>query len=120
MRAEDLDLMLELVGEPRVVGVEQSHILAPGVLEPQVAGGAHAAILMPRVLQVADALRLPFGVATGDVSAAVVGAVIHQQELPVRVRLSDHAPDGLIQKALTVQEDRDDRHQWRVHPSPVA
>ena len=119
MRLEDLDLTRELPGQPDVIGIEQGEVLAPGVLESEVPGGAHPVVAMPRVLQVAHAVRLALGPAAGERAAAVGGAVVDQQQLPVRVGLRDHALDGLIQEALSIQEDRDDRYQRRrAHASP--
>ncbi len=111
MRLEDLDLTRELPGEPDIIGIEQGEVLASSVVQPEIPRRAHPMVAMPRVLQVAHAVRLALGPAAGERTAAVGGAVVDQQQLPVRVGLRDHALDGLIQKALSIQEDRDDRYQ---------
>ena len=119
MRLEDLDLTRELPGQPDVVGIEQGEVLAPGIVESEVPGGAHAVVPMPRVLQVANAVRLALGPPAGERGASVGGPVVDQQQLPVGVGLRNHAPDGLIQEALSVQKDRDDRYQRSsAHESP--
>ena len=121
MRLEDLDLTRELAGQPDVVGIEQREVLAPGIVKSEVPGGAHAVVAMPRVFQVANAVWLALGPPAGERAAPVGGPVVDQQQLPVRVGLRDHALDGLIQEALSIQEDRDDRYQGSsAHESPRA
>ena len=69
---------------------------------------------VPWVLQVSDLSRMPRDKALCDLGRGRPGAVVHQQQLPVGISLGDDAIDGLGQKLLAIQENRDDRYARRA------
>src|SRR5207249_489782 len=69
-----------------------------------------------RVLKVAHPPGVLLLIAPGDLSAAVRGAVVHQEQLPVDVVLREDALDGLLDEPRGVQEDDDGGDEWPVHP----
>jgi hypothetical protein len=66
------DLMLQVIWEPHVVGVQECHQLSIGFGNPQIAGGAHAAVGVTRMRQVAHLAWMTSQPRLGH-SGAVVG-----------------------------------------------
>ena len=112
---EESDLLLQLVGFPGVVRIEEADVLAVGVREPEIARRAHAAGLVARMLDVADAVGKTLRVVARDLRAAIRRAVVDEDDLPRRVRLCPHAVDGFGEKAFLVEKDHDARDERLGH-----
>jgi hypothetical protein len=104
---EVVELSLQLLGQPTVVGVHEGQVPAAGVLDPEVAGSARA-----------DPRGRPQDANTGvfeplrDRDGAVAGCVVDDHEGQVAVRLGQHAPRCLTERLLPVV----DRHHHRDVP----
>ena len=89
------------------------------MLQAQVPRGAHAQIGAARMAKQPD-LAWPAGrVAAGDPGAAVLRAVVHEQQLDLRMGLGEHTVDRLGQEALSIEED-DDRADQARDRRPIA
>jgi hypothetical protein len=114
---QQIDLPVELLGDPDIVAIQERDHLAAGMGEAQVARCTHAPVRAIRVLQVANPVGVLRRTASRDRGRAVGRAVIAQQQLPRRVGLREHALDRLRKEAFFVVEDRDDGDQ-RLRPHP--
>src|SRR3712207_5555675 len=111
MGIQDRYLLLQLVRQPGVIGVQEGDVLAPSVGYAKIAGSAPSPVLVPRVLQVAHLLGVPLSIPQGDLGATVGRTVVHQQEFPVIVALGQHALDRLLDELLLIEEGSDYRDQ---------
>ena len=101
------------VGGDPVVAVHKLQVLAPGLLHAQVPRVGHAAVFLvdhpyPPVLP---------GIAVADGRGAVGGAVVHQQQLKVRIFLAQDAVHAPAQIFLRIVHRHDDAHRYR-HADP--
>jgi len=80
----------------------------------EVARRAHASSAVLRMVEITDPIRVPDSVAACQLARAISGAVVNEQQLPVGVRLVKDAVHCLCEKSLSVQKDRDDRHERLV------
>ncbi len=100
--------------QPHVVAIEEPDVDPRGDAHAEVARLAHAAVDVPGVFDVADPVGPGRRPLRGDGRAAVRGAVVDEDQLPlVEALLVDHAADGLVDEPLTVEEDEDARHDGR-------
>ncbi len=111
VRIQDGQLLLQLVRKPDIVGIQKGDVRAGCFSNPQVPRGAHPPVLAPRVVQVANPAGIHVDERAGDLRTSVVRAVVNEQQFPVRIRLSQHALDGYLEKRLGVQEDDDHRDE---------
>jgi hypothetical protein len=108
MRIEDRDLLFKLSGKPNVIGVQERHTRAVGVTDAEVPRCAHPPVCVARVFEIPDLLRKSRGQVHGNRGALVGGAVIHEEQFPIRRCLSEGAGDRIPEEPRSVQEDDDD------------
>jgi len=107
MRFHHRHLLLELPRQPDVIRIEECDILPSRVTHPEIARRARAEVPMALVLQVSDPALMRVRVLQGDRRAAVARAVIHQQQLPVGVRLGGYTLDRFAKELLPVEKRND-------------
>ena len=76
--------------------------------------GAGAQVRAAFVDEITDALGIEGGVVPRDVGAAIGGAVVAEEQLPMRVRLRPHAFDRLGEVRTDLEERHHDRDERRV------
>ena len=104
MAREELGLLLQLAGEPDIVGVQKGDVLARRMGVAEIARGADPVSPTVGMAQVGDATAFVSGVVGGDLRASVGGAIVDEQQLPVRIGLREHALDRLAEERLAVEE----------------
>src|SRR5690606_10350542 len=116
MRVEELDLLLELLRMPHVVGIEIRDQLAGGDGERFVAGRGYAGVRLPEE-------RDPRSVRFEDPRRIVARAVIDDDDLVVGIRLRERAldrradvPGGVVRR----DDRRDPRHDAFSSPGSVT
>jgi len=108
VRVERRDLHLELVRQPDVIRVEERDQLTARGGDCEVARRAVPAVLTAWVREQPDTTGVRAGEPPRGVGAGVRRAVVDEQQLPVLVRLRDHALDRLGEVRLAVLEGDDD------------
>src|SRR5206468_11729684 len=101
---DGLGLLLQLAGEPDIVGVQKGDVLARRMGVAEIARGADPVSPTVGMAQVGDAPAFASGVVGGDLRASVGGAAVDEQQLPVRIGLREHALDRLAEERLAVEE----------------
>jgi hypothetical protein len=110
MPLQDLELPLQSVRGPQVIGIEEREILAAGEAEAMIAGCGGAGVGLPHV-----AHPLPVG---GHPRGRVVpGAVVDDEDLVGRATLGQGALHRLNQQRAAVVggDDDADRGHWRAN-----
>ncbi len=106
LRRQGCDRGVEEIGIPEVVAVEIGDQFAARQAQAVIARGRGARsgdAFEPhaRILQVARNRRW----------RAVLAAIVHDDQFPVRIALCDHAPDGLADAGFAVAHRHDDADQ---------
>ena len=86
--------------------------------QAEISGRAHPSVGVSRVLHIADSPRLARRVSLRDAGAVVSGAVIDQNQFPLRRILRQHAIDRFLNEACFIEEDDDRGYaRRRTHPT---
>ncbi len=122
MTLQHLHVLGETIRKPKVISVEKRHVLAARELQARIARGTHPSVLVFGVFHVGYPVGVRGRVAPGDPRGAVGGAVVDEDQLPLVIRLREHALDGLTDMRLTVEEDDDagDEGTFRREPLIVS
>ncbi len=118
------EFVLEMAGQPDVVGVEEGDHLGPGGGQPEVAGGAHPPVPVAGMFQVADAAGLIGGPPAGKVRGRRGRTVVAEQQFDPGLGLVEHTADRFVEEGRRrVEEDHQHRNRGpgpaRLHPLSV-
>src|SRR5215213_2892412 len=114
MLREKFQLLLDLGGLPYIVGVEESNEAAPAHGPAQFACGTSTMIAAVGMGDEPDA-AITCCMTASDLPAPISGAVIRDDQFPVRRALLDDAHYRLIQICLAVVDDDYAGHDWGTH-----
>ena len=103
----------QMVGRPEVVIVEEHDPIAMGEADACIARGRQTLVL--RVAPENDLLAALVGEVRHEFLGAVVGAVLDEDEFPMRERLRPHGSERCAQITLGVVSGDADAEQRRVH-----
>src|SRR5215217_4732081 len=91
--SHDFDLLRELAGKPKVVGIEKGYILAFRLLDRDVTRGTVASVSGSIMLQVPDLFGVLQSIFTSQCNRLPARAIVHQQELPLGIALRQDTLD---------------------------
>src|SRR5215211_9039971 len=114
MLCEKFQLFLELGGLPEVVGVDEADEAAAARRPPQIPCGTHTMISAVGMGDEPDA-AVSRCMTASDLAAPIRGAVVGDNQFPVRRALLDDARYSLIQICLAVVHDDHARHRRGTH-----
>jgi hypothetical protein len=117
---QNLYLSAKLVLQPDIVGVDVGDVGAGGDLHSRVPGRAWPKVPVIGMFEVTDLPRISGCVVTRYSGAAIARTVVHEDVFPSVEVLGQNALHGLGEKALGIQEGRDDRDDGpRAHADPT-
>jgi hypothetical protein len=99
--------------QPDIVGIQKRDKLTFGVADSQVSTRASAPVAVTIVLEVPYSLGMRTRPLDGHASALIGRAIIHQQQLPAGVGLSQDAGECVREETLCVEKRSHDRNQGR-------
>src|SRR5699024_6509957 len=106
----EVELTLQLRGQPEVVRIAEGEVAAGSRRDAGVAGRCRAAAA-PTAHEPHPGVLL--GELLDDARGAVRGRVVDDDQLEVPAGLIEYAVDRLTQGPRAVEHRHDDRHQWR-------